>query len=173
MSGVGKTSARRPQSRRAAIRGCGGKRSVNPQCPSCRPDDEKIVVAAGTFDILHPGHLHYLAHAKALGRLVVIVSSDEQAEKSGKQLVHTQQERAELVRALRIVDEVVLGGSDSPLRTIEKIKPGIIYLGYDQKMPEEVLAYCKRHNVVVLRDSCASEPWRHKTTKIKERIRRR
>ncbi|MEM0438242.1 MAG: adenylyltransferase/cytidyltransferase family protein [Candidatus Micrarchaeia archaeon] len=134
---------------------------------------EKTVVAAGTFDILHPGHLHYLSHAKGHGRLVVIVSSDEWAQRSGKQLVHTQAERAELVRALRIVDEVVLGESGSQLATIRRIRPDLIYLGYDQKMPEEVEAYCRAHKIKILRDSCASQPLRHKTTRIKERIRGR
>lgn len=146
---------------------------VNAPRKKARGTKEKTVVAAGTFDILHPGHLHYLSHAKEHGRLVVIVSSDEWAQRGGKQLVHTQAERAALVRGLRIVDEVVLGGSGSQLTAIKRIKPNVIYLGYDQKMPEDVEMYCKAHKIKVLRDSCASDPQRHKTTQIKERIRAR
>lgn len=68
----------------------------------------KTVITFGTFDVLHLGHLNILMRARALGdRLVVGVSTDElNYSKKGRFPVFAQNERAQIVRAIRCVDEV-------------------------------------------------------------------
>jgi len=95
----------------------------------------KTVMAFGTFDFLHPGHLFYLKKAKALGsRLVVVVSRDANAKiVKGRKPLNREVDRLEMVRQLRLVDEAVLG--DRQLRkwqVIKKFRPTAIALGYDQ-----------------------------------------
>ena len=103
------------------------------------------VMAQGVFDLLHPGHLHYLRESKDLGdQLVVIIARDSRIEKD---LYFTENERKEMVDALEIVDKALLGSEESIYDTVEKVKPDIITLGYDQpfeteevkSMAEEVL----------------------------------
>ena len=71
----------------------------------------KTVLCAGTFDIIHPGHLYLFSEAKKYGdRLVVIVARDSTSEKiKGKKPLHNEMERLEAVRSLSIVDKAVLG----------------------------------------------------------------
>ncbi len=66
------------------------------------------VITFGTFDVFHVGHLRILERARASGdRLVVGVSTDQlNIAKKGRPPVYTQDERAEIVRALRCVDKV-------------------------------------------------------------------
>lgn len=94
--------------------------------------DGTVVVAQGTFDILHPGHLHYLRDAKAMGdRLVVIVARSENVTHKPTPVVPDPQRR-EMVAGLDPVDEARLGHSEDIFVPIEKLDPAVIALGYDQ-----------------------------------------
>ena len=99
----------------------------------------KKVMCAGTFDIIHPGHLYYLSEAKKHGdKLVVVVARDNTSEKfKGRKPAHNERERLEAVRTLEIVDEAVLGNKDNIFDIIEKVKPDAICLGYDQKIQRQ------------------------------------
>jgi FAD synthetase len=102
--------------------------------PAGRADagDEAIVVAQGTFDILHPGHLHYLRDAATMGdRLVVIVARRENVTHKAPPVVPDHQRR-EMVGALDPVDEARLGHSEDIFVPIEDLDPAVIALGYDQ-----------------------------------------
>ena len=101
----------------------------------------KLVMCAGTFDIIHPGHLYFLSEAKKYGnRLIVIVARDETSEKfKGKKPLHNEKERLENVRSLEIVDEAMLGKHGNIFNIIEEIKPDVICLGYDQKVQKQEL----------------------------------
>ena len=101
----------------------------------------KTVMCAGTFDIVHPGHLYFLSEAKKYGdKLVVVVARDETSERmKGKKPSHNEKERLESVRTLEIVDEAVLGKSGSIFSIVEEIKPNLICLGYDQKVLKQDL----------------------------------
>ena len=101
----------------------------------------KKVMCAGTFDVVHPGHLYYLSEAKKYGdKLIVVVARDETSENfKGKKPVHNEKERLEAVRTLEIVDKAVLGNHGSIFDIIEEIKPDVICLGYDQKTQKQEL----------------------------------
>jgi FAD synthetase len=88
----------------------------------------------GVFDLLHPGHISFLKQAKKLGNfLVVSVARDANVKKvKGKLPVFDEKKRLENVKQLKIANKVVLGGLKDAWPHIEKEKPDIIALGYDQ-----------------------------------------
>ena len=94
------------------------------------------VVAQGTFDLLHPGHLHYLRDAEAMGeRLVVIVARASNVTHKETPVVPGAQRR-EMVAALDPVDEARLGHPEDIFTPIEELEPDVIALGYDQHHDE-------------------------------------
>lgn len=95
----------------------------------------KTVMATGTFEIFHPGHAYYLKEAKKLGkRLIVVVARDKRAEElRGRPLRHGENTRLKLLQSLPYVDEATLGDVDDPYKSVQRIKPDIIALGYDQR----------------------------------------
>ena len=98
------------------------------------------VLATGVFNILHPGHLLFLQEAKKLGdELVVIVASDKIAHKTKKGFILPQEQRAEVIGALKMVDKVFIGDEKDTLALLPVIKPDVIALGHDQKIDEERL----------------------------------
>jgi len=113
---------------------------------------KKIVLAGGVFDIIHPGHIHTLNAAKALGGiLVVAIATDKTAEKMKKRSpLHNQELRRELVSCLSMVDKAIVGHEDDIFQTVKEVKPNIIVLGYDQVHQEKFIADgCKRINLDV------------------------
>lgn len=106
-----------------------------------------IVLAGGVFDIIHPGHIHTLNAAKALGDvLVVVVATDSTAVKMKKRSpIHDQEQRQELVNSLSIVDICLIGQEDDIFKTVNLVRPQIIALGYDQTHQEKFITDgCKR-----------------------------
>jgi FAD synthetase len=90
------------------------------------------VVAQGTFDILHPGHVHYLREARAMGdRLHVVVARGENVTHKAPPVISNRQ-RVEMVEALDPVDHARLGHPEDIFVPIEEIEPDVIALGYDQ-----------------------------------------
>jgi FAD synthetase len=97
------------------------------------------VLATGTFDILHPGHILYLRKAKELGdELFVIVSRDSMVQHKSKPILPEQQ-RLQVVQALGIVDHAELGSEHDIFEPLKLIKPDIIALGFDQYFDENEL----------------------------------
>ena len=90
------------------------------------------VVATGTFDLLHPGHVLYLERSKILGdELVVIVARDVNVRHKPKPVLPEEQRRR-MVQSLTAVDRAILGEESDIFRTIERLNPDIITLGFDQ-----------------------------------------
>ena len=115
-------------------------------------EKKKIVLAGGVFDIIHPGHIHTLNAAKALGDvLVVAIATDKTAQKMKKRSpLHNQELRCELVSCLSMVDKAVIGHEDDIFKTVKEIEPNIIVLGYDQIHQEKFIDDgCKRINLNV------------------------
>ena len=106
-----------------------------------------VVLAGGVFDIIHPGHIHTLNAAKALGDvLVVVVATDNTAVKMKKRRpLHTQEQRQELVNSLSMVDLCLIGQEDDIFKTVNHVRPQVIALGYDQVHQEKFITDgCKR-----------------------------
>lgn len=136
----------------------------------------KTVLAFGTFDILHPGHLSYLTQAKSLGdKLVVIVATDNNVKKiKGELPLNNQAQRRELVAALDIVDDAIIGFEDDMIKSVEKVRPQIIAMGYDQKPSDEELEkkFAERGIKVEMRRMKPFMESVYKSSKIKEKARK-
>ena len=107
----------------------------------------RVVLAGGVFDIIHPGHIHTLNAAKALGDvLIVVVATDSTAVKMKKrQPLHSKEQRQELVNSLIMVDLCLIGQEDDIFKTVNLVKPQIIALGYDQVHQEKfIIDGCKK-----------------------------
>ncbi|MFB6233183.1 MAG: adenylyltransferase/cytidyltransferase family protein [Haloarculaceae archaeon] len=101
---------------------------------------EGPVVAQGTFDLLHPGHVHYLRDAATMGdRLVVIVARAPNVTHKPDPIVGIDQ-RVEMVSALEPVDEARKGHPEDIFVPIEEIEPDVIVLGHDQHHDEAAIA---------------------------------
>ncbi|HVP94888.1 MAG TPA: adenylyltransferase/cytidyltransferase family protein [Methanoregulaceae archaeon] len=97
------------------------------------------VVATGTFDIIHPGHLFYLRESKNLGdELFVIVARDANVRHKPRPVIHEDQRR-NIVASLKPVDHAVLGDLQDMFRPIREINPDIITIGYNQHFDVERL----------------------------------
>jgi FAD synthetase len=115
------------------------------------------VVAQGTFDLLHPGHLAYLREAAAMGEeLHVIVARRENVTHKAPPVVPDGQ-RVEMVAALEIVDEAHLGHPTDIFVPIEEIDPAVIALGHDQHHDEDAIAAALSERGINARVERASE----------------
>jgi len=139
----------------------------------------KVVLASGAFDLLHYGHVYYLTNAKKAGgenaKLVVIVAKDKTVEKlKGSRPIIPEDERRALVESLKIVDEAILGYEDMDLlKVIEKVKPDVIALGYDEEKMENDLKRLiaeKNLNIEVVRIGRFEEKGLVSSSKIKKKI---
>jgi len=139
----------------------------------------KIVLASGVFDLLHLGHVKFLEEAKRAGgpnaELVVIVARDSTASKrKGAKPIMTENQRRTLVESLKVVDEAILGFEEFDIaKVVEKIKPEVIALGYDQEgMEKTVRNYLKKHesSVRVVRIGRFSADKLDSSSKIKQKI---
>lgn len=95
---------------------------------------QKVVFTNGCFDILHPGHIDLLRKAHALGDvLVVAINSDESVRriKGPHRPIFNQEERAELLAALEMVDLVTIFHDETPLQAILRIRPDVLVKGAD------------------------------------------
>ncbi len=97
------------------------------------------VVATGTFDVLHPGHIYYLSESKKLGdELFVIVARDTNVKHKPHPIIPEAQ-RLCMVAALKPVDHAILGDKIDMFRPIEEIQPAVITIGFNQFFDETML----------------------------------
>jgi FAD synthetase len=142
----------------------------------------KKVMAFGTFDIFHEGHKSYLEQAKALGEyLIVVVARDETVTKvrreetllrqgSGGQARNSEEERREVLEKSGLADEVILGDLEDKYAVIEKYRPSMIALGYDQvvdlaELTEQLKKRKLKAEIVRLK---AFEPEKYKSSKLRK-----
>ena len=108
-----------------------------------------MVMATGTFDLLHMGHIYYLKEAKKLGdSLVVVVARDSTVRKLKHEPVTPEEMRLSIISELKIVDEALLGHEDDMYTVVEEIKPDVIALGFDQIHDEnKIKKELKKRNI--------------------------
>jgi len=145
-----------------------------------KPENNKtVVLASGVFDLLHLGHVKFLEEAKKAGgenaELVVIIARDSTVQKTkGRKPIMSENQRRALVDSLKVVDQAVLGFENFDIAdVIERIKPDIIALGYDQKeMMQQVQEYIRNHhlNVKVVRIGKFGEDTLDSSSKIRQKI---
>lgn len=99
-----------------------------------RAAGKTVVFTNGCFDILHRGHVEYLAKAKALGHVLVIGLNDDASVrrlKGPKRPIVTQEDRAVVLAGLAAVDYVVIFEEDTPLELIRAVVPDVLVKGSD------------------------------------------
>lgn len=102
-----------------------------------RKQRKKVVFTNGTFDILHRGHVDYLAKAKALGDVLVVgLNTDASIRKikGPKRPINPNNDRATVLAALASVDYVCFFGAETPYKLIESIVPDVLVKGADWKI---------------------------------------
>jgi D-beta-D-heptose 7-phosphate kinase/D-beta-D-heptose 1-phosphate adenosyltransferase len=132
---------------------------------------KRLVFTNGCFDLLHAGHVRYLSEARALGdALVVALNSDRsvRALKGEGRPILKQQERAEVIAALEVVDYVIIFDEETPRELIAALLPDVLVKGGDWPLDEIV----GRDEVEVAGGRVLSLPYVEgsSTTEIIERI---
>jgi cytidyltransferase-like protein len=102
----------------------------------------RVVFIGGGFEVIHRGHLYTINRAKSLGDvLVVSVARDSTIRRRKKRTpMANEQERLRLLSSLRQVDAAILGVRGDIYRTLEKVRPDVVALGYDQYHSESDIA---------------------------------
>ncbi len=107
-----------------------------------RAEGKTIVTTNGCFDILHVGHVRYLEKTKSFADVLIVVLNSDKSVRSIKgegRPINNENDRAEVLSALRSVDYVVLFDEDSPLDLLLQIKPDVHTKGADytiETLPE-------------------------------------
>jgi rfaE bifunctional protein nucleotidyltransferase chain/domain len=99
-----------------------------------RKKNKKIVFTNGCFDVLHVGHIHILRESSGLGDyLIVGLNSDASVKriKGDSRPINNQEDRAEILRSLKFVDEVIIFDEDTPENLIKNLNPQILTKGGD------------------------------------------
>lgn len=131
---------------------------------SAKQRGERVVMTNGCFDLLHAGHVQYLAQAKALGdRLIVAVNDDAsvRALKGDSRPLNTLQERMAVLAGLKSVDWVVPFSEDTPARLIAAVLPHVLVKGGDYQVTEiagheTVLAAGGRVEILPFKPGCST-----------------
>lgn len=144
------------------------------QAAEWRREGRRVVFTNGVFDILHPGHVRYLAEARRQGdALIVGVNADASVRRLGKapdRPINPESERAEVLAALAAVDAVVVFGEDTPLEVITALQPDVLVKGADWALEAIVgREVVERRGGRVVRVPLSEG---HSTTAILERLRR-
>ena len=148
------------------------------QVQAWRTSGEQIVFTNGCFDLLHPGHIHLLHRARALGdRLVVGLNTDASVRRlkgPGRPIV-SEQDRAAVLSALGSVDLVVFFDEDTPLSLIKALRPDILVKGGDYR-PEQVVgreivqSYKGQVRLIPLLDGYSTTGIAHKVATRKKKV---
>jgi len=134
-----------------------------------RKQGKRIVFTNGCFDLIHIGHIRYLTEARRFGDILIIgLNSDRSVSriKPGRPIIPEDQ-RAEVLSSLRMVDYVVIFDEDTPYELIKEIQPDVLVKGSDWKKEEIVGADIVRetHTIPVVQGIS--------TSRVIERIKRK
>src|SRR5882724_11631879 len=96
------------------------------------PQPLNVVLCHGTFDVPHLGHIRHLKEARAQGdKLIVSVTADEHVKKGMGRPAFSAEQRAEALRAIECVDDVVISTGRDAVSIIERVKPSVYAKGID------------------------------------------
>jgi len=130
----------------------------------------KTVIAFGTFDILHPGHINFLKQAKKYGKLIVVIARDKTVKQvKGKLPKYSEKERLKGILSLNLTYKTILGSLKDKYAAIKKYKPDIVALGYDQmhftdRLKDELKKLKLETKIIRLKPF---EPHKYKTSILK------
>jgi rfaE bifunctional protein nucleotidyltransferase chain/domain len=99
-----------------------------------RADRRRVVFTNGVFDLLHPGHVRYLTHARSLGDMLIVglnADASVRRNKGAGRPITPQEERAEVLAALECVDAVVIFEQDTPAEIVRLVQPDVLVKGAD------------------------------------------
>jgi len=129
-----------------------------------------IVFLAGTFDILHPGHESLIRQAARHGQVVIVVARDSSVLKAkGRPPRNPENERVKNLIRLGLAEKVILGRKTGHLKTILKVKPDFLALGYDQQVDlSRLRTFIKQHDLKtrIIRLK-AFHPEKYKSSKLR------
>ncbi len=106
-----------------------------------KSEKKKIVFTNGVFDIVHRGHVEYLTKARALGDVLLVgINTDASVQrlKGPERPIVSQDDRAFVLAALRVVDYVCLFDEDTPYNLIKAVVPDVLVKGSDWSINEIV-----------------------------------
>ena len=132
-----------------------------------KKDNKKIIFTNGCFDILHIGHLDYLAKSKLLGDFLIVgLNSDKSVKslKGPKRPFNNQNDRAYFLEKLEMVDAVVVFDETNPKKLLSKIKPDVLTKADDYKF-EDIIGKEHAKNVILIK-----KKYNTSSTKILEKI---
>jgi cytidyltransferase-like protein len=94
----------------------------------------KVVFIGGGFEVIHRGHLYTISKAKSLGDVLVVAVARDRTirERKKREPISDENQRVVLLSSLRQVDAAILGVEGNIYDTLEKVKPDVVALGYDQ-----------------------------------------
>ena len=110
------------------------KENLINQIRDWKAEAKKIVFTNGCFDIIHPGHVDYLAKAASLGdKLIIAVNTDQSVQKlkGPDRPIQDEQSRTFVLAAMAFTSAVILFGEDTPAELISELKPDILVKGAD------------------------------------------
>ena len=114
--------------------------AVNQRVKMWKLKNNKVVFTNGCFDILHKGHVSYLAQAAGLGtKLIVGLNSDDSVKRQGKgddRPINDEASRAFVLAALGYIDLVVIYNDNTPLELIKIVEPDVLAKGADYDASE-------------------------------------
>jgi rfaE bifunctional protein nucleotidyltransferase chain/domain len=108
-------------------------------CEKLHAEGSILVFTNGVFDLLHPGHIHYLKEARSLGtHLIVALNTDDSTRriKGEKRPLMSLQERAEILAAMEMVNYVTWFGEDTPENIIRVVRPDVLVKGGDWRIDQ-------------------------------------
>jgi len=128
----------------------------------------KKVMVFGTFDILHKGHLNFFKQARKHGDYLIAVVARDKTVKEIKGILPHHKEKIRLKNVKKHADKAVLGMLKNKYKVIEKFKPDIICLGYDQI---SFIKGLKKFNISIKR----LKPYKahiHKSNKLRKKLKK-
>jgi len=122
---------------------CGNKDQLSKTLEKWKSNKEQVVFTNGCFDLLHRGHVDYLAKASDLGtKLIIGVNTDASVSKlkGPNRPIQDEQSRLHILASLEFVDAVILFDEETPYDLIKFVQPDILVKGSDYK-PEDIVGY--------------------------------